>query len=95
MGGGWVREGGERGELACFLCLSPPGFVKCSRVDGGFAGRFGICSYQQERSALQRLPGEGGGAQSEDNTESREQRWRPIVFTYAIVRRHATVCGTQ
>ena len=38
--------------------------VQEQAVRQGSAGTFGICSYQQERSALQRLQGEGG-----------EQKW--------------------
>lgn len=42
--------------------LSRPASVKCEsrQPRQGSAGTFGICSYQQERSALQSLRGEGG-----------------------------------
>lgn len=60
LGGGLFRElqrditGLSRPDTARFC------EVKERAVRQGSAGTFGICSYQQERSALQSLQGEGG-----------------------------------
>lgn len=45
-------------------------------VRQGSAGTFGICSYQQERSALQSLQGEGGEREREWSWSGSREAWR-------------------
>lgn len=58
VGGGLFRELHSRAFWACHVAA---GFCEVQEraVRQGSAGTFGICSYQQERSALQSLQGEG------------------------------------